>query len=294
MARRRRDTTPDRLEAGIKAVLGLLCLAALGIGGLQGFGRALTGLIALLLIVVVGGGLLALAGYVGWRIYRARFSQPTYAANPASSFGWQNLQSQPLRPCDRATPGERGPTVVAETSAWSAKSIRSALDEIDWFQFEKFCAALLRADGFVVERKGGAHPDGGVDLVVEKQGVRALIQCKHWRTWVVQEKVIREMLGSMTHFKVTQGAIYTLKGWTAPAANFAAQHAITLVNGSELAASAVQQLSGAKLDELLKSGVHHCPKCESPMVERSGAFGSFWGCSTYPRCRGKLKYAGAR
>lgn len=29
-----------------------------------------------------------------------------------------------------------------------------------------------------------------------------------------------------------------------------------------------------------------CPKCNSPMVKRSSARGPFWGCSTYPRCKG--------
>lgn len=177
---------------------------------------------------------------------------------------------------------------------WSNASIREALDEIDWYQFEKFCAALLRADGFQVERKGGAQPDGGVDLIVAKSGARALIQCKHWKTWVVQEKVIREMLGSMTHFKVSQGAIYTLKGWTEPARRFAAEHDITLVNGDELAQSAMTQLTSTQLEELLRPREHHCPKCESEMVLKTGNFEPFWGCSRYPACRGKLNHAGAR
>jgi hypothetical protein len=29
-----------------------------------------------------------------------------------------------------------------------------------------------------------------------------------------------------------------------------------------------------------------CPRCGSPMRERSGKRGPFWGCSTYPDCRG--------
>lgn len=32
--------------------------------------------------------------------------------------------------------------------------------------------------------------------------------------------------------------------------------------------------------------VPNCPKCGSQMVERSGKYGRFWGCSTYPKCRG--------
>lgn len=31
-----------------------------------------------------------------------------------------------------------------------------------------------------------------------------------------------------------------------------------------------------------------CPKCDSPMVARQGKNGWFWGCSTYPKCKGTL------
>lgn len=31
-----------------------------------------------------------------------------------------------------------------------------------------------------------------------------------------------------------------------------------------------------------------CPKCDSPMVARNGKNGWFWGCSTYPKCKGSL------
>jgi restriction system protein len=29
-----------------------------------------------------------------------------------------------------------------------------------------------------------------------------------------------------------------------------------------------------------------CPKCGSPMVKRNGPRGEFWGCSTFPKCKG--------
>jgi hypothetical protein len=33
----------------------------------------------------------------------------------------------------------------------------------------------------------------------------------------------------------------------------------------------------------------NCQKCGSPMVRRTGRYGSFYGCSTYPKCRGTRK-----
>ncbi len=32
-------------------------------------------------------------------------------------------------------------------------------------------------------------------------------------------------------------------------------------------------------------GSNNCPKCDGYLVERSGKFGTFLGCSNYPKCR---------
>jgi hypothetical protein len=294
VARRRRDPTFDRVAAIAKLALGLLLLAALGIGGVTGFVPALVGLLWLVLVVVFA---VCAAGVI-FLVLRSLFRawRESRVSLPEAPTGWRDLQSKPF-PSQYRT-GTFAPNCdvsgAAQSAVWTASSIRTALDEIDWYQFEKFCAALLRSDGFAVERKGGAQPDGGVDLIAARATERRLVQCKHWRTWVVQEKVVREMLGSMTHFEVNRGAIYTLKGWTKPAAAFAAGHAIELVDGAALARAALARLSPTELDQFLKPREHHCPKCESPLVLRTGAFTAFWGCSTYPRCRGKLNHAGAR
>ena len=163
------------------------------------------------------------------------------------------------------------------------------LSEIDWYQFEKFCAALLQAQGWSVERKGGAQPDGGVDLIATKGDITKLIQCKHWKTWNVQERVVRELLGSMAHYKVTQGAIYTFKGATRPAKEFARQDGVEILDATELASQALGYIEHGLLLEILSNKEHHCPKCEAQMIWRTGNFEPFWGCQTYPRCRGVIK-----
>lgn len=33
-----------------------------------------------------------------------------------------------------------------------------------------------------------------------------------------------------------------------------------------------------------------CPKCGAPMIVKSGPYGRFYGCTDFPRCRGKRKY----
>jgi len=244
------------------------------IGANVGFERATQVMVS---IVVVGVVLFALGMALAFMFRRMRNGDgsgaPAYFVNaePLAS-------SEPLESVARAGPAEL-----------SSKDVLARLERIDWFQFEKFCAAILQAEGYAVERRGGAHPDGGVDLIAEKDGVRNLIQCKHWRSWNVQEKIVREMLGSMMHFQVAAGVIMTMKGWTAPAAILARQHGIALISGMDLADSAVRLLSREQLEALLDESVRHCPKCEAPMVLRTGNFEPFWGCSRYPRCRGKIK-----
>src|SRR5690606_24120215 len=121
----------------------LLMLLALGIGGFGGFAEALKGLVTIIIVVALGGGVLALAVLIGVRLYKR--SQASRASDPfAASFGWQGLNSQPLKASDRT--GVRTQDIRPEPAVtWTKTSIRKALDEIDWYQFEKFCAALLEA-----------------------------------------------------------------------------------------------------------------------------------------------------
>jgi hypothetical protein len=37
-----------------------------------------------------------------------------------------------------------------------------------------------------------------------------------------------------------------------------------------------------------------CPKCDAPMRLRNGSRGAFYGCSTYPRCKGTMEAAGVQ
>jgi hypothetical protein len=258
----RRSKEGKGLEAAAKLILLLLGMIALGTGSMATFPARFIGLVGAFLGF---GALIAIAYFILCRLTRRAEAAVTPLA----------------------------PVPVAEI-AWSLPRVEAALGEIDWYQFEKFCAALLAVEGCDVERKGGAQPDGGVDVLVTKEGERQLVQCKHWRTWVVQEKTVREMLGSMTHFQVRSGAIYTLKGWTRPAAAFAAEHGIALVDASDLAYRGLKRLEVDQLNALLQPRDHHCPKCESVMVWRTGNFSPFWGCSRYPQGRGKLNHSGAR
>ena len=38
-----------------------------------------------------------------------------------------------------------------------------------------------------------------------------------------------------------------------------------------------------EIDKTISSGV--CPKCGGQLIKRKGVYGSFYGCSNYPKCR---------
>ena len=68
--------------------------------------------------------------------------------------------------------------------------------------------------GYTVERKGGAKADGGVDLIVEKPGKAAVIQCKHWNVWKVPPKEIRELNTVRQSAGVQHAVCVTMRGFS--------------------------------------------------------------------------------
>jgi HJR/Mrr/RecB family endonuclease len=176
-------------------------------------------------------------------------------------------------------------------------SLSEKLRKIDWFQFEKLVELIYRHRGYSAMRLGGANPDGGVDLIVSRDGENFLVQCKQWRTWKVKLKDMREFLGVLTDHKVSKGVYITLQGYTEEARQFAAKHGIELFDESDL----IHMIEGSgaaysrEVSELFAGKEKCCPKCGEGMVVRPRrADGNlFWGCSTYPRCHYTMSYAAA-
>ena len=182
-------------------------------------------------------------------------------------------------------------TPVPFTSPNAKKELLKKLRTIDWFQFEKVVAAIYDKAGYHVTRFGGANPDGGIDLIIEKNGHRTGIQCKHWKTWKVNVRGIREFLGALTHSGLHQGLFITLQGCTQDARQLAHAHNIKILDEGDLAK--LLDENQARFDPdfiaLLSDQNKNCPKCEAKMLLRtarkgSNAGGKFWGCSRYPAC----------
>ena len=268
MARRRRNRE-EEIGLGVAQLIALLVLGAMFVPPIR---HMLLGLG----VFVVGAVVLAVVVGLGVVLIRRSERKPLFDATPLTTF---NTTLPPP-----ATLPEHKP----QTNADLVQQLRS----IDWFQFEQLVALVYRKQGYAVSRRGGANPDGGIDLVIEKNGTRTAVQCKHWKTWNVGVKAVRELLGALTDAGIRRGLFITLGGCTEDAKRLADKHGIEVVNEAGLAR--MLEATDAKFDqaalEILRDDWKMCPKCEREMVLRTaskgpGAGKEFWGCSGYPRCR---------
>lgn len=180
---------------------------------------------------------------------------------------------------------------------------RTGLESIaalGWRDFERLVGEAFRRHGYVVEETGLGGADGGIDLILRRNGKRTLVQCKQWRQQKVPVNVVREMYGLLAHHGADEVRIATIGGFTPDAAKFAEGKPIALIDGAAL----LGMIRGVQVGdvpfrhqpvgtvsnevEVTTSSVPECPRCGAEMVKRknrqSGSV--FWGCSVYPMCRG--------
>lgn len=187
-------------------------------------------------------------------------------------------------------------TTAVPTVAFTTDELLQRLRDADWFQFEKAVAVIYSHHGYSVTRRGGAKPDGGIDLIVERDAEVVAVQCKHWTAWKINVRTVRELVGAMADASLAKGALVTLSGYTGEAKQLADRHGIQIVNETALRMM-LEALSAATIPSLLSildDTRKFCPKCESLMVLRTAEKGinagsSFWGCSAYPRCRYRMQ-----
>jgi len=180
----------------------------------------------------------------------------------------------------------------------TASLLTKQLHAIDWFQFEKLIAIVYGKLGYTVKRRGGANPDGGIDLVIVKDGVQTGVQCKHWKTRDVGVRAVREFLGALTDAKLKDGIFVTLAGYTGDAKQLAERHGIEILNETGLTAllNAAETNLDSDLFDFLNDTTKYCPKCEQVMILRTAVRGpnpgsKFWGCSNYPHCQYTLPFS---
>lgn len=166
------------------------------------------------------------------------------------------------------------------------------LTAMSWREFEMLVGEAFRRQGYLVEETGLGGADGGIDLILRKNGSTELVQCKQWRSRQIKPAVVREMWGLVDHHRADGAKIVCVGEFTQDAAAFAQGKAIELISGTHLL-SMIREVQGAthrpaRGEPTDLSQTPPCPSCGQAMVRRinrrSGE--TFWGCAAYPRCKG--------
>lgn len=186
-----------------------------------------------------------------------------------------------------------------------------SIGELSWQEFEELIGEAYRRQGYAVEHTGSDSGDGGIDLLLRRDAKTTFVQCKHWKTWRVGVKEVRELRGIVASEGAHCGIVVTYGTFTDEAIAFARKNPITLVAGPELeqmirsvqqshtktsgrngSNRAIESIAGDSAVDVVTSASPVCPLCGAAMVERTAKRGNyagqaFWGCRRYPACVGE-------
>jgi len=177
-----------------------------------------------------------------------------------------------------------------------------SLRAMSWREFEMLVGEAFRRRGYAIQETGLGGADGGIDLILRKDGKTTLVQCKQWKTQRVDVKVVREMFGLLAHHGAAAVKIVAVGDYTPDALRFAQGKPIELIHGEALLAMVREgqmppPARAATIDIIAAVTTPRdstppanpvCPKCGTEMVQRSNrqTKDHFWGCPKYPACRG--------
>jgi restriction system protein len=196
--------------------------------------------------------------------------------------------------------------LVSRTAAGGGSEV---LEGMTWREFEMLMGEAFRLQGFQVTELGGEGPDGGIDLVLRKGGEKFLVQCKQWKAFNVGVQTVRELYGVMAAEHATGGFVVTSGRFSDDAIEFARGRNVTLLDGPKVfelikqarndrrqptSFAPIRPLSERSRAQAAAKTPPSCPECSSKMIPRTAKRGgsagrSFWGCPSYPKCRGTLR-----
>ena len=116
----------------------------------------------------------------------------------------------------------------------TANPAAALLDDITWQEFEQLVGEVFRRSGYQVQETGGGGADGGVDLILRRNGEMFLVQCKQWKAFRVSVEIVREMFGLMAAKGADGGFVVTSGRFTGPAKAFAKGRNLSLIDGTAL------------------------------------------------------------
>ncbi len=107
------------------------------------------------------------------------------------------------------------------------------VDHMDGHHFEKYCATVLRKNGFVNVSVTPGSGDQGVDVIAEKEGVRYAIQCKCYSS-ALGNAPVQEVCAGKSMYNCHVGVVMTNNYFTTGAKQLAEKNGILLWDRDKL------------------------------------------------------------
>lgn len=148
-------------------------------------------------------------------------------------------------------------------------------------KFEEFTGQLFRELGYSAEVTGG-RGDGGIDIILKKDGKKTYAQCKKYGyKRKVKPGEVRDFYGGIADHiaKGEKSFFVTTSSFTQAAKNACRERNIEAIDGHKL----LKYMKKVNVDVSGRSIV--CPECDAELIEKDGPYGKFLGCKNYPKCR---------
>jgi restriction system protein len=165
------------------------------------------------------------------------------------------------------------------------------IDTMDGIQFEHYLKLLFQSQNYSVIGTP-ASSDFGADLVIEREGKKIVVQAKRYSKNVGID-AIQQVIGSVSHYKADEAWVITNRDFTAAAYTLAESNNVKLINRDQFIDMVLKMNPQAlpspeKVKADIPSQKVICKRCGSDMVLRKGPKGTFYGCTSFPKCRNTL------
>lgn len=197
-----------------------------------------------------------------------KYDPPTKKKQENNNQNNSNRQSQ-----NRSKSNNKGPSV-------------SDTDGMDGFEFEEYCANVLKLNGFKRVRLTGGRGDYGIDILAEMNDITYAIQCKCY-TGSVSNKAVQEAYSGKSFYGCMVAAVLTNSYFT-PAAKETARKISVLLWDRDFLDNMIKEPFREKFNnekhDNKQQEYHH-----EPVNKNNAQIEFFKGCSNFDQVKARYK-----
>ena len=109
----------------------------------------------------------------------------------------------------------------------------SDIDKMNGIEFEQFLGILYKTLDYTVQITKPSQ-DQGADLIVQKNGIKEVIQVKHYESSKVGNKAVQEVIAAKVYYQCDKASVITNNYFTKQACQLADSSSVNLVNRDKL------------------------------------------------------------